>query len=293
MMTENGLNRQNTPFFSVGCEEPAFPLLISVPHAGRHYPQSLLDNLAVPARHLLRLEDRLVDRLAGQALEAEVPTIIATRPRAWIDLNRSIREIDASIINGVNPVAFGQPSRKVRGGLGLVPSRLSGVGNLWRKKWDWEDIQSRIENDHQPYHEQIDAVLDRIKQKFGAAILVDLHSMPSLGKSSEHPAQIVIGDRFGKSASSVYSELSYSFFDRLNFRSQLNHPYPGGYMLERHGRPEKGIHAIQLEIDRALYLDEQQREPTQNLPQIAQHVLDMALLLADQLSGNSLLEAAE
>ena len=277
----------------MGCDAPAFPLLISVPHAGRRYPQALLDNLAVPARHLLRLEDRLVDRLAGQALEAGIPAIIATRPRAWIDLNRSIREIDPSIVNGANPVAFGQPSRKVRGGLGLVPSRLSGVGNLWRRKWDWEDIQSRIENDHQPYHQQIDAVLEKIRQKFGAAILLDLHSMPSLGKSSENPAQIVIGDRFGKSASSVYSELSYSFFDHLSFRSQLNHPYPGGYMLERHGNPEKGIHAIQLEIDRALYLDEDQREPTNLLPQITQHLLDMTLLLADQLSGSSLLEAAE
>ena len=112
-----------------------FPVLISIPHAGRNYPVEIYDNLAVPATKLLRLEDRYADRLALDAISAGFTTIIARKPRAWLDLNRAPTEIDPDMISGLNRSQLPEPSRKVRGGLGLIPRRLAGIGNLWRGKW--------------------------------------------------------------------------------------------------------------------------------------------------------------
>lgn len=273
--------------------ELRFPLLLSVPHAGRNYPAALGENLNIPAVHLQRLEDRYADRLANKAIVAGIPTIIAHRPRAWIDLNRSKSEIDIDIINGLAATHVTMPTRKVRGGLGLIPRRLSGVGELWRKKWTWDDIAERIQIDHEPYHIKVAATLEAMRSRFGYAILLDLHSMPPLDDRREPQPSIIVGDRFGRSAGSRYSEFAQAMFERTGFVTRLNHPYPGGYILERHGHPEAQIHAIQLEVDRKCYLDDTLAEPGQNLPNMAKTIKDLALELAEQASGTPLLEAAE
>lgn len=267
-----------------------FPLLISVPHAGRIYPQEILDNLAVPASHLLRLEDRYADRLASSAIAAGFPAIIAHRPRAWVDLNRNRSEIDADMVDGLSSSQLPTPSRKVRGGLGVVPSRLHDVGSLWRKKWQWEDINGRLDSCHEPYHRNITEILGQMRLKFGCAILLDLHSMPPLDDDSGQ-VDIVIGDRFGRSAGSRYSELSLSFLQRSGIKARLNHPYAGGYILERHSKVEQDIHALQLEVDRRYYLDGTLREPGTGLSVMADIVANLAMRLADQINGQFLLAA--
>lgn len=268
-------------------------MLLSVPHAGRDYPPQLSDNLNIPSSNLLRLEDRYADRLVSAAIAAGIPTIVAHKPRAWIDLNRNKSEIDINIIHGLAATHTSIATRKVRGGLGLIPRRLSGVGELWRKKWDWEDITRRIQCDHEPYHAKISATLAAMRAQFGCAILLDLHSMPPLDQSRGPQPKIVVGDRFGRSAGSRYSEFALAMFRRFGFETRLNHPYPGGYILERHGIPESHIHAIQLEIDRSCYLDNNLVEPGPNLPMIARIIKELALELADQAGGKPLLEAAE
>lgn len=270
-----------------------FPLLISVPHAGRNYPKSVHRNLNIPSSHLQRLEDRYSDLLAKNAIEAGFSTIIAHKPRAWIDLNRSKSEIDVDIISGLSKSHVTMPSRKVRGGLGLIPRRLSGVGDLWQQKWSWDDIASRISNDHEPYHAKISAILANMQQKFGCAILLDLHSMPPLDSTEETQPKIVIGDRFGRSAGSRYSEFATAVFERSGLSSRLNLPYSGGYILERHASLEKNIHAIQIEVDRSCYLDVSLSEPGAGLPAVAKTISELAFELADQANGKLLLEAAE
>ncbi|MEH6758271.1 MAG: N-formylglutamate amidohydrolase [Parasphingorhabdus sp.] len=278
------------PFLSHNIDDLKFPLLISVPHAGRVYPEEIMSNLAVPAAHLLRLEDRYADRLASTAIDKGFSAIVAHRPRAWVDLNRNRSEIDVDMVNGLSLSQLPAPSLKVRGGLGVVPSRLYGIGKLWRQKWQWEDIRSRLDSCHEPYHCTIAAVLERMRLKFGCAILLDLHSMPPLDQQRGN-VDIVIGDRFGRSAGSRYSELAMSFFEQSGIAARLNHPYAGGYILERHSEVEKDVHALQLEVDRSYYLDTDLREPSDRLPAMADHIANLAIRMVDQINSQFLLAA--
>ena len=165
------------------------------------------------------------------------------------------------MLSGVARHQLPEPSRKVRGGLGLVPRRLNGAGELWRRKWTWDDICQRVDRSHAPYHRFVEQTLYRMREKFGGAILLDVHSMPPLTDEKKGDVDIVIGDRFGRSAGSRYSEIALAYCNQSGMRSQLNHPYAGGYILERHGKPDDGIHALQLEIDRRCYLDKALLEP--------------------------------
>ncbi len=283
----------DSSFLAKHTDRPDWPVLISVPHAGRTYPTELLDNLRIPPAQLIRLEDRYSDRLAVAAQEAGFPSIVATRPRAWIDLNRSVYEIDPAMIADLPPRVSIQPSRKVRGGLGLVPRRLSGAGNLWRGKWKHDDIVSRIETDHQPYHRQISDTLGRIRDMHGGAILLDIHSMPPLYCEQNRSVDFVVGDRFGRSAGSRYSELAKSYLAGKGFRTELNHPYSGGYILDQHGQPHMNVHAIQIEVNRKLYLDQRLESPVPAAGEIADLIAGLARMLARLLPGQLQLEAAE
>jgi len=278
-----GPKQQNNAFVIHNDDALASPVLISIPHGGRAYPDALLSNLAVPQKHLLRLEDRYVDRVADDVLGAGYTMIVAHRPRAWIDLNRAPGEIDPAMISGMSAQQFSQASRKVRGGLGLIPSRLSSAGRLWREKWQWQDVQQRLTQDHEPYHAAISARLQRIKAKFGVAILLDLHSMPPLPvRDGMKPANFIVGDRFGRSAASRFSHLALSFADRFELLGALNHPYAGGYVLDRHGDPERDIHALQVELSRDLYLNEDQQQLSVMLPSIARKIRHLVDALSDE-----------
>jgi len=282
------------PVYSLSnVETLRFPVLVSVPHSGREYPPALIDNLNVPASHLLRLEDRYSDRLAALAIAGGFPSIIARKPRAWIDLNRSRTEIDPDMVIGLDSSQTGQLSRKVRGGLGLLPRRLHGAGDLWRKKWSHQHVIDRIERDHEPYHVMVAHLLDKIRSVFGCALLLDLHSMPSIFDENRNKIDFVLGDRFGRSCESRYVELAAGHFRRCGHFVQTNHPYPGSYILERHGNPSRNIHAFQLEVDRSLYLDQNMREPVPAADTIAELIGDCCKMLAEQISGQDQLEAAE
>ncbi|MEH6662558.1 MAG: N-formylglutamate amidohydrolase [Parasphingorhabdus sp.] len=270
-----------------------FPVLVSVPHAGREYPPELLDNLNVPASHLLRLEDRYSDRLAASAIASGFPSIIARKPRAWVDLNRNRTEIDPDMVIGMDPSQTSQKSKKVRGGLGLLPRRLHGAGDLWRNKWSYQHVIERIEQDHEPYHAMVANLLDQIRSVFGCALLLDLHSMPSIFDENHNKIGFVLGDRFGRSCESRYVELAAGHFRMHGHLVQTNHPYSGSYILERHGRPSRNIHAFQLEVDRSLYLDQYMREPVAAAGAIAELIRNCCVMLAEQLSGQHQIEAAE
>lgn len=270
-----------------------FPVLVSVPHSGRDYPAELLDNLNVPASHLLRLEDRYADRLAASAVASGFPVIIARKPRAWVDLNRSRTEIDPDMVTGMDSTQTSQISKKVRGGLGILPRRLHGAGNLWREKWQHQHVIDRIEQDHEPYHVMVGHILNGMQSVFGCALLLDLHSMPSVFDENSRPVRFVIGDRFGRSCDSRYAELAADHFRMHGYHVQTNHPYSGGYILERHGKPVKNVHALQLEVDRSLYLDQSLREPIAAARHTAELIGHCCVMLAEQLSGRHQLEAAE
>jgi N-formylglutamate amidohydrolase len=278
---------------------PAVPVLLSVPHAGRDYPAELLSNLRVPPAELMRLEDRYADRLVQSAIASGFPAIIAHRARAWIDLNRAENDLDIQMLSGAHNWPAIIPSAKTRGGLGLIPRRLQLCGELWRHPFSAEDVARRKEDVHRPFHKGIEAILSAMRERFGVAILLDVHSMPPIAPrtgniaASENPPHIVVGDRFGRSASAIYAELVMANIREHGLEVALNHPYSGDHILQAHGDPAHGIHALQLEVDRSLYLDSLLREPSDALGKIMALIHEIAALLADQAIGAGYAEAAE
>lgn len=235
-------------FDILGDSPPASPVVLSVPHAGRIYPPSLHAALRVPAAALVALEDRHVDTVALGARQDE--TMLVQRiARAWIDLNRGEDERDPLIDAGARG---GHRSMKVRSGLGLVPRRTGAAGDLWLCPMSDADVMARITDDYRPYHQALDAALRAARDRFGAAVLLDVHSMPPLAQGR---ARVVLGDRFGSAAGGRFLDRAACAIEGCRMPIAINSPYAGGHLLQRHGDPRGGVHAIQIEIDRTLYLD--------------------------------------
>ncbi|MFN3434583.1 MAG: N-formylglutamate amidohydrolase [Sphingomonas sp.] len=235
---------------------PHSPVVLSVPHAGRDYPLALRAALRLPAAALVVLEDRYVDCVA-EAVRGHRTMLVQRVARAWIDLNRAETERDPKVDEGARPQAQPAPSAKLRSGLGLVPRRAGAAGDLWRRRFSDAEVLARIEHAHRPYHAALAAALAAARARFGIAVLLDLHSMPPVG---DH-AQLVIGDRFGRSAAGRFVARLEAAAADGGLRTALNTPYAGGHILERHAAPAAGIHAIQIEIDRTLYLDHRLDRP--------------------------------
>jgi N-formylglutamate amidohydrolase len=281
-----------SPFSRLGPGEPASPVLISVPHAARYYPEPMTTLARLPIDQLASLEDRYADLLCAQAIGDGHSAIIASCARAWIDLNRAEDELDSSMIAGhPGHGVTTRMSTKVRGGLGLIPRRIAKGGDIWRAPLTAEDIRTRIEEVHRPYHEALSEELCHRVDHFGCALLLDVHSMPPLpGFQSPH---LVIGDLFGRSARSSIVDAAMVEVKQAGFRIARNAPYAGGYVLERHAAPHHGIHAIQIEVDRSLYLNDQMNAPGAGLATMAQLIRRMANLLARMLCEGQLPLAAE
>jgi N-formylglutamate amidohydrolase len=267
-------------------DAPASPVVLSVPHAGRDYPLALRAALRVPLEALVVLEDRHVDAVARAARGGE--TLLIQRPaRAWIDLNRAESERDPRIDEGAS--ASGRPidSAKLRSGLGLVPRRGGRAGDLWRRRLTDAEVVARIRADHRPYHAALAQALAAARRRFGIAVLLDVHSMPP------GHADIVFGDRFGRAAAARFVHRIEAEAEAAGFAHALNTPYSGGHILDRHGDPARGIHAIQIEWSRALYLDAALDRPGPGLPRVAAALGAMIDALADEAAGGALPIAAQ
>lgn len=294
MKRESITNVSDSGFSLFGTDILSRPVLLSVPHAGRDYPDSVFDALRLPRAALIRLEDRYADLLTRKCVALGYPVIIAHRARAWIDLNRDENDLDVEMVRGADRDHYPAPGAKQRGGLGLIPRRLSGDGDLWKRQFQLEDVEDRVATFHRPYHATIARILEQMRQKFGVAVLLDLHSMPPIRPhDAAPPAQFVIGDRFGKSAASQFAELIMERIRCSGFRIALNHPYSGEYILNRHATPRANIHGIQLEVDRSLYLGSDLREPGAGLAQTTSLITDLVNALSEEALGSSTLIAAE
>jgi N-formylglutamate amidohydrolase len=269
---------------------PASPVVLSVPHAGREYPLALRAALRVPVSTLRTLEDRHVDQLVLAARGSET-LLVQRMPRAWIDLNRAEHERDPRLDDGANPAALPQLSAKVRSGLGLVPRRTLGI-DIWRRRLDADEVMARIMADYRPYHAALAAALVAARAQFGTAILLDLHSMPSLGPRGGDAA-IVLGDRFGRSASARYVHRLEAEVAAAGLPHAVNTPYAGGHILDRHAHPAQGIHAIQIEIDRARYLDRRGNERGPGFDAMAAMLRNMIAAVADEALAQQAPLAAE
>jgi N-formylglutamate amidohydrolase len=248
------------PAFTLHGPKPsAIPVLIAVPHAGRAYTGQLLDRMRNPGYAALKLEDRFADVLAGEvARQTGAMLLVAHAPRAMVDLNRSADDVDWEMIAGGSERDVGSytPGRRARSGLGLIPRRIPGLGELWKRRHDESELEQRIAGVHAPYHACLADTLLALRQRWGAALLVDFHSMPPLGSRPGLPQpEFVIGDRFGSSCDGSLIASTFGYFAEAGRGAAHNRPYAGGYVLERHAAPDRGIHALQLEVDRSSYLD--------------------------------------
>ena len=284
---------ENQGFSVYGTAAPRIPVLVCVPHAGRDYPPEVFASLRLPPASLVRLEDRYADLLARDVIAHNVPTIIAHKARAWIDLNRDERDLDVEMVSGIDRAHYPTPGAKQRGGLGLIPRRLSGEGDIWKGRISVDDVERRLSGFHRPYHEMVANTLARMHEKFGIAMLLDLHSMPPLQSADSPPSRFVIGDRFGRSASARYSGILMARLAADGFLAALNHPYSGDHMLRRHALVEHNVHALQLEVDRSLYLDSRLREPGPGMGKISRLIMSLVETLAEQALGSQTLMAAE
>jgi N-formylglutamate amidohydrolase len=267
------------PFRRLGPESPATPVVLSVPHAGRDYSDALLNASRLPRPKLEALEDRLVDRLVWRAVAAGAPAFIADVPRAEIDLNRDEREVDpAMVVPRPRPSPLADTPR-TRGGLGLVPARLAGAGAIWRQRLGAEELARRIERVHRPYHAALEAALEAARARFGIAILLDCHSMPPRRAEGGEPP-VVLGDRYGTSIAPALADAAEAAVRQAGYRVGRNNPYAGGHITSVHGRPAEGLHALQIEIDRSLYLGPDLKEPGPGFDRVAALIADVAAALA-------------
>lgn len=270
------------PFRRHGPETPASPVVLSVPHAGRAYSAALLRASRLPLDRLESLEDRLVDRLVWRAVNAGAAAIVAHAPRAEIDLNREEREIDPATVIPSPPIGAVLQSPRTRGGLGLIPSRIAGAGAIWRHRIGQDELRRRVERIHRPYHAALAEALARAREAFGIAILLDCHSMPPRAASAAGEPGLVFGDRHGTSIAPDLLDAALSAARGAGYEAVCNHPYAGGYITLRHGRPLSGVHALQLEIDRSLYLQNDLRSPGKGFDAVARLIESVASALAER-----------
>jgi N-formylglutamate amidohydrolase len=201
-------------------------------------------------------------------------------PRLAIDLNRAPDDLDPVSIRG--GFARGTPaSAKARAGLGLIPTRLWGVGPLWRGPVEQYDIDARLRDVHAPYHAALAGALAAAQRQWGCAMLIDLHSMPSI--KDDHAPDIVIGDRFGTSAPARLTAVAESVFRSAGLRVAINAPYAGGYIVSRHAQSPSRIHAMQVEVDRRLYLDSAHNMPSDGLARLQKLVRTLSESLREEL----------
>ena len=282
-----GLEGASAYTLQTGSDE-ALPVLLAVPHDGQAYPEALLANMRAPAGSSMRLEDRYVGLIADRiAAETDLSLLKAHAPRAMIDLNRSVEDIDWGMVTGAKVVAkhHSRATFRARNGLGLVPRRISGIGELWRRPIPHAEIAQRIEQIHAPYHRALWTELERLRDLHGIALLLDLHSMPPLKPTQpgQAAAEFVLGDRYGASCDSGLSDLALRYIGGKGRRVAHNRPYSGGFMLDRYGQPRRGIHALQLEVCRSLYLDARLDQPSAKLPVIARLVAGLVRCLGEQV----------
>lgn len=236
--------------------------VFSSPHSGRRYPNGFARRSRLDALTLRASEDAFVDDLFQYAPKFGAPLIAAEFPRAFVDVNRGEDELDPALIAAP---AIRARTLRVSAGLGVVPRVVSEGRAIYDGKLTMTEVQARITACHTPYHNAVTAALRRAKDEFGIGFLVDCHSMPSeSARGASRRAEIVIGDCYGVSCGTDVSDAVVGLFRRAGFRVARNAPFAGGYLTQRYGRPRRAYHAIQIEIDRGLYMDEARIEPSRS-----------------------------
>lgn len=257
-------NAPHTSFELTRPERQTAAFVFSSPHSGRHYPAEFLAASRLDPQALRKSEDCFVDLLFAGMPRLGAPLISALFPRAYLDLNREPYELDPELVRDPLPAHANSQSIRVAGGLGTVARIVADGEEIYSGRLPLAAVLARIEALYFPFHNALARLIEETAQSFGYAVLIDCHSMPStaaVAGGGPRP-EIVIGDRFGASCDPRLARAARDAFQRRGYDVQMNRPYAGGYITEHHGRPQRGVHALQIEVNRGLYLDERRFAPT-------------------------------
>ncbi len=235
------------------------PLVFASPHSGRVYPAEMMAASALDRAAIRRSEDAFVDELIAGAADRGATLLLARYARAYVDVNREAWELDPAMFEDELPEFAQGRTARVAAGLGSIARIVSEGQEIYARKLTFEEAKRRIEAAHKPYHAALAGLLEAAKREHGLAILIDWHSMPSAAAAQAHAGRgcdLVLGDRFGAACSPLLTRMIEQAFEEMGYRTARNAPYAGGHTTEHYGRPGKRIHAIQIELNRALYLDE-------------------------------------
>jgi len=237
---------------------PALPLIFASPHSGRFYPASMMAASVLDAAAIRASEDAFVDELAAGGVEMGAALIANRYARAYVDVNREPWELDPAMFEDALPAYATARGPRIAAGLGSVPRIVADGQEIYGRKLAFAEAAARIEAVHAPYHAALSALVARTVKRHGRAVVIDWHSMPSAAGANVRGGRLdfVLGDRFGQACDAALTGLVETTLRDHGHRVARNSPYAGGYTTERYGRPGEGVHTLQVEINRALYLDE-------------------------------------
>ncbi len=293
------------PFETLEPATLATPLVYCSPHSGAIYPAAFLEASRLTPQALRRSEDAYVDELFACAPELGIPMLKAYFPRAYLDLNREPYELDPRMFEGVLPHTANTRSLRVAGGLGTIARIVSEGQEIYAGRMPVAEALRRIEGLYKPFHATLRGLLRRAQRRFGLAVLIDCHSMPSwIGagtqKAEKIDADIVLGDRYGTACGAPFVDLIERHLRNAGYHVQRNKPYAGGFITEHYGHPAAGFHALQIEINRALYMDEHalMKNPgatrlSSDLASMSQSLMDLAGEMAREKGDSGQPLAAE
>ena len=265
------------------------PLVFASPHSGRAYPTDFLALARLDPFAMRRSEDAFMDDVFGAAPELGAPLLRAHFPRAFVDANREAYELDPAMFADPLPSHANTTSPRVAAGLGTIPRVVATGEEIYGGPLNFADAARRIENYYIPYHDALKGLIDKTIARFGCCLLVDCHSMPSIGGPMDSDSGLkrldaVLGDCHGSSCAPFVTEAAERTMASLGFRVARNNPYAGGFTTRHYGRPQSGIHALQIEFNRVLYMDEIKIEPKNGLHDLKRRVrrLIEALMAIDR-----------
>ena len=267
--------------------EQRVPLVFSSPHSGRDYPAAFLAASKLDALAIRRSEDSFVDELFGHIPQLGAPLLRALFPRAFVDPNREPYELDPAMFTTPLPAFVNRRSPRVAAGLGTIARVVANGSEIYSGKLDFDEANERIERCYRPYHDALEDLIAHTRTMFGTCVLIDCHSMPSIGGPMENDAgrrrqvDFILGDAHGRSCARTLTLLVEDTLRGMGYSVVRNTPYSGGFITRNYGRPERGVHALQIEINRALYMDETSFERTEGLARVAADMRDLAVRIAE------------
>jgi N-formylglutamate amidohydrolase len=276
----------------------ALPLVLASPHSGAHYPNGFLALSRLDPQTLRRSEDSFVDHLFATAPELGAPLLAARFPRAYLDVNREPWELDPSMFSDALPSYANTRSPRVRMGLGTIARVVASGEEIYARKLAFAEAKRRVDALYYPYHQTLQRLLEETEARFGGYLLIDCHSMPSVvgAISGETPADIVLGDCHGTACAPPIIDAARGFLAERGFGVAINTPYAGGFTTNHYGMPRRGRHALQIEINRALYMDERKFKKKQGFNRLASEMTALVVHLGQLMQawlGESPRAAAE